>query len=405
MDTNDKIVRYYNSNQRNQVWKEWFSGMFTTSNTLHVLLVAARYFPYLGGVETHVYEVGRRLAAAGVDVTILTTDPSGRLPIVEESNNVHIHRVRAWPGNKDYYFAPGIYRFITRGHWDLVHCQGYHTLVAPLALLAVLRANIPYVLTFHSGGHSSRLRNASRGLQWMVLRPLLRRAQKLISVSEFEAEFFREQLQLPAEPFVVIPNGAHLTRRLELTETTADEMDSNSLIVSVGRLERYKGHQRLIAAMPKVREQVPNARLLILGEGPYEAALWKMARKFGVADIIEIRAIPGSDRHAMAKILSRAALVALLSEYESQGIAVMEALALRRPVLVADNSGLRELAERGLARTVALKSTPEQIAAEIVRQIQDPLIPAPVQLPSWDDCAANLLTLYQSVTQRSLCVS
>ena len=83
----------------------------------------------------------------------------------------------------------------------------------------------------------------------------------------------------------------------------------------------------------------------------------------------------------------------------------MEALALRSPVLVADNSGLRELAERGLARTVALKSTPEQIAAEIVRQIQDPLIPAPVQLPSLDDCAANLLTRYQSVTQRSLCVS
>lgn len=379
--------------------------MLTMSNPLHVLLVAARYFPYVGGVETHVYEIGRRLAAAGVDVTILTTDPSGRLPIVEESNNVHIHRVPAWPKNKDYYFAPGIYRFITHGHWDLVHCQGYHTLVAPLALLAALRSNIPYVLTFHSGGHSSSLRKALRGLQWMILRPLLRRAQKLISVSEFEAEFFQEQLRLPAKPFVVIPNGAHLPQVSELTETMIDEADRNSLIVSVGRLERYKGHQRLIAALPKVREQVPNVRLLILGEGPYESALWKIARKLGVADLIEIRAVPGSDRHAMAEILSRAALVALLSEYESQGIAVMEALALRRPVLVADTSGLRELAERGLARTVALKSTPEKIATEIVRQIEDPLIPTPVHLPTWDDCAANLSALYQSVTPRSLCVS
>jgi glycosyltransferase involved in cell wall biosynthesis len=372
---------------------------------LHVLLVAARYFPYMGGVETHVYEIGRRLADAGVDVTILTTDPSGLLPIVEESNNVHIHRVRSWPSNKDYYFAPGIYRFITRGRWDLVHCQGYHTLVAPLTLLAALRANIPYVLTFHSGGHSSSLRKALRGLQWMILRPLLKRAQKLICVSEFEAEFFQEQLRLPTEPFVVIPNGAHLTKMSELTETTIDEVDSNSLIVSVGRLERYKGHQRLIAALPKVREQVPNARLLILGAGPYESALWKMARKLGVADRIEIRAVPGSDRHAMAEILSRAALVALLSEYESQGIAVMEALALRRPVLVADTSGLREFADRGLARTIALKSTPEKLAAEIVRQIEEPLIPMPVHLPTWDDCATNLLALYQSVMPRSLCVS
>src|SRR5438876_6229283 len=380
-------------------------AMLTTSNPLHVLLVAARYFPYVGGVETHVYEIGRRLACAGVDVTILTTDPSGRLPMVEESNNVHIHRVPAWPRNKDYYFAPGIYRFITRGHWDLVHCQGYHTFVAPLALLAALRAKIPYVLTFHSGGHSSSLRKALRGLQRMLLRPLLKRAQKLISVSKFEAEFFQEHLQLPAETFVVIPNGAHLTKMSELITTTTDEVNSNTLIVSVGRLERYKGHQRLIAAMPKVREQVPNARLLILGAGPYESALWKMARKLGVADRIEIRAVPGSDRHAMAEILSRAVLVALLSEYESQGIAVMEALALRRPVLVADTSGLRELAERGLVRTVALKCTPEEIAAEVVRQIEKPLIPTPLHLPTWDDCAANLLTLYQSVTQRPLCVS
>src|SRR5438874_12432809 len=91
-----------------------------------VLVVAARYHPYVGGLETHVYEVGRRLACAGIDVTILTTDVSGRLPIVEESEGMHIRRVRAWPANKDYYFAPGIYRVIRGGGWDLVHCQGYH---------------------------------------------------------------------------------------------------------------------------------------------------------------------------------------------------------------------------------------------------------------------------------------
>src|SRR5207302_6113728 len=117
---------------------------------------------------------------------------SGRLPAAEESEGMRILRVRAWP-IKDYRFAPGIYRVITHGSWDLVHCQGYHTLVAPLAMLAAWRANIPYILTFHSGGHSSRLRNSLRGLQWMMLHPLLSRAEKLIAVSEFEANFFRER--------------------------------------------------------------------------------------------------------------------------------------------------------------------------------------------------------------------
>ena len=375
------------------------------SKSLNVLFVAARYFPYMGGMETHVYEVGRRLAHAGVKITILTTDISGKLPIVEKSDGMQIHRVRSWPADKDYYIAPDIYRFISRGHWDLIHCQGYHNMVPPLAMLAAWRANIPYMLTFHSGGHSSFFRNALRGLQWKVLRPLLRRAQKLICVSEFEAAFFREQLRLPAETFVVIPNGAHLTKMSEVTATATDEVDDNSLIVSIGRLERYKGHHRLIAALPKVREQVPNARLLILGAGPYESALRKIARKLGIADCIEIRSVPASDRRAMAEILSRAALVALLSEYEAHPIAVMEALALRRPVLVTDTSGLRELAERGLVRAVALKSTSGQIAEEVVRQIEEPLIPMPVHLPTWDDCASKLLALYQDVVWRTTCAS
>jgi len=58
----------------------------------------------------------------------------------------------------------------------------------------------------------------------------------------------------------------------------------------------------------------------------------------------------------MAEMLSQAMLVALLSEYEAHPVAVMEALALRRPVLVADTSGMRELAEQGFARSVSLDS-------------------------------------------------
>src|SRR5438128_1723946 len=126
--------------------------MIESTMRRRVLLVTARYFPHIGGTETHVYEVAQRLARADVDVTVLATDPSATLPTDEIVNGVHIKRVRAWPAHHDYYFAPGIYRFITQGQWDIVHCQGYHTLVAPLAMLAALRARIPYIVTFHSGG-------------------------------------------------------------------------------------------------------------------------------------------------------------------------------------------------------------------------------------------------------------
>jgi glycosyltransferase involved in cell wall biosynthesis len=219
--------------------------MPTESSPLRLLMVAARCFPYLGGVETHIYEVGKRLVRAGVEVTVLSTDVSGKLPIVEEIEGMHIRRVRAWPRNKDYYFAPDLYRVITRGQWDIVHCQGYHNLVAPLAMFAAQRAKIPYVVTFHSGGDSSRLRKAFRSVQRMALRPLLARAELLISPSKWELEFFRDKLHLPDNQFVIIPNGAH---HLSQSINSSVGIAEGTLILSIGRLEQYKGHHRLIAA-------------------------------------------------------------------------------------------------------------------------------------------------------------
>src|SRR5581483_3758019 len=170
-----------------------------------ILQVTPRYFPDTGGVETHVYEVARRLVPLGFTVEVLATDRSGRLPPIEENDGVLIRRVRAWPSERDYYFAPDVYREVAQGSWDVVHCQGYHTLVPALAMLAARRTAKPYVLTFHSGGHSSRVRQTLRGAQAALLAPLLTHAAWLIAVSRFEADLFRARLRLPAERFAVVP--------------------------------------------------------------------------------------------------------------------------------------------------------------------------------------------------------
>src|SRR6266568_4766072 len=208
---------------------------------LNVLMVTARYFPCMGGIETHVHEVGRRLARDGVNVTLLTTVPQGLttpLPKEDEVEGMRIIRVQAWPPQRDYYIAPEMYSIIKRGKWDLIHCQGCHTFVPPLAMLAAKEAKIPYIVTFHTGGHSSGFRNRIRGIQWRLLRPLLARASKLIGVSNFEAEYFRDMLRLPTQQFTVIPNGATLPSLTCLTSGTSNQ----ALTASVGRLERYKRH-------------------------------------------------------------------------------------------------------------------------------------------------------------------
>lgn len=366
---------------------------------LRLLMVTARYFPHLGGVEHHVYQLARRFARAGVDVTVLTTDPTGELPRDEVAEGVRVLRVPAWPKRRDYFFAPEIYRAIARGGWDIVHVQSYHTLVAPTAMLAALRARIPYVLTFHGGGHTSRLRNALRGTQRALLRPMLARAARLIALARFEVDLFGRRLGIPEERFVVIPSGADLP---EAPRPDAAAID-RGLIASVGRLEEYKGHHRLIAALPHILREQPDARLWIAGSGPYEQPLRQLAAKLGVAGRVDIRAIPVAERSRMAEELARVGLVTLLSEYETQPAAVMEALALGRPALVADTSGLRELADQGLVRSIPLRSTPEHVARAVLDQLRQPLVPSEVRFPTWDGCVAQHLELYGAITGRPQC--
>lgn len=358
-----------------------------------VLFVTPRYYPSVGGVQHHVYEVSRRMARAGIDVTVLTTNPGNRLPAEEIVEGVKIRRVPAWPVKGDYFLAPQIYTIIRNGSWDIIHIQSYHTLVAPLAMWAAWRAGVPFVTTFHGGGHSSRLRNSLRGVQQRMLRPLLARAERLVAVSNFEIPLFTERLRLPEKQFALIPNGGDLPSVSDVEPVSVEK----GLIVSIGRLEQYKGHQRVIAALPRILEQRPDARLWIAGSGPYEAKLWDLARQLGVAHRVDIHAIPASDRQTMARELSKAALVVLLSEFETHPVAILEALSLGRPALVADTSGLSELAQRGLVRAIPLKSTSTEVADAILEQLLHPQTPSKVNLPTWDDCAAGLLSLYSSV--------
>ena len=363
-----------------------------------VLMVTAAYRPAVGGTITHVSEVARRFGATNERATaILTTDPSKALPRTErDDSGIAIRRVRAWPSTgplNDFYLAPGIAATIRRERhrWDLVHLQGYHTLVAPMALQAAWRAGIPYVVTFHSGGRTGGLRGMIRETQLQTLRPLLARAQRLIAVSDFEAAFFRARLRLPADRFVVIPNGVNLP-----TGGAAARPAGGPLLVSTGRLERYKGHQRVIAALPHLLTRYPAIRLQILGSGPYEGELRSLIASLNLTERVTIGSLPPDDRAAMGDLLRRAALVISLSSFESQGIGIGEAIALGRPALVANATALAELVERGLAHGAPLDSTPEETAQAIQHALEVPLLRAHgAALPTWDDCAADLAALYR----------
>jgi glycosyltransferase involved in cell wall biosynthesis len=368
---------------------------------LRILMVTPRYLPEIGGVERHVHEVATRIAASGeASVTVLTTVSDGRGASVEREGELEVRRVRAHPRERDWLFAPAIAPVIADGGWDIVHVQSYHTFVAPLAMATAARRRVPYVVTFHGGGHSQRLRNLARRPQRALLRPLFVRAAALIAIAPFELTAYSAELAIPAKRFVLIPNGIDLPALAPGGGANGHAGMGHPLIASIGRLERYKGHHRVLAAFPYVLGAEPGARLWVGGSGPYEPQLRRLAAELGIADCVEISAVAADDRTRMARRLSEVDLVVLLSDYETNPLAALEAISVGRPLLVASGSGLGELAQRGLARAIDPELAPELAAQAIVRELREPLSRPPVTLPTWDDCAAGLLALYQRVAGR-----
>jgi glycosyltransferase involved in cell wall biosynthesis len=271
-------------------------------------------------------------------------------------------------------------------------------------MAAARRAGVPYVVSTHTGGHSSGLRRGVRQAQWRALGPLVRGARTLICVAEFEREEFARAAGVPQDRIAVVPNGITIG---EPGSEAVPDPDAPT-VVCVGRFERYKGQHHLIAALPALVRHQPAARLVLVGAGPAEEELRQQAADLGVAERVTFTFIPPAERDAMTDLVARAHVVALLSEYEAHPIAVMEAVALGRPVLVSAKAGLGELARNGLAESVPDPGDAPAVAAALARKLTevatslgttrtDPPIPdeAPTKLPTWDDCAEQLAEIYR----------
>jgi glycosyltransferase involved in cell wall biosynthesis len=362
---------------------------------LRVLMVCTRYLPDLGGVERHAYEVARRLSAWDeFAITILATDRTRSMPSQDVLDGVSVIRVPAWPRGRDYYLAPHIAAVTGRSdQWDLVHCQGIHNVVPILAMLAARRAHIPYVVTFHTGGHSMRYRNALRSTQWRLVGPLLRGAVGLVGVSRFEAEAMSRQARLGDKTVRVIRNGGTLPSAPAGTRAVAGR------IVSSGRLERYKGHHRVIEALPHIVRDIPEAHLVVLGSGPYEPELRHLARRLAVSERVTIAEVPPSNRLAMAKALAEASVVAALSDYEAHPVAVMEALSVGRPVVGYDTAGMHELISEGWVHGIAPGTPAAGVGRDLAGAMSSPSLVDSVDLPTWDTCARQLGQVYLAAAQ------
>ncbi len=191
-------------------------------------------------------------------------------------------------------------------------------------------------------------------------------------------------------PVELIYNGVDMDRydHTEACCTLPEEYgfpQDSQLVGVVARLEPEKGHTTLLEAWPSVLARVPTARLLVVGEGSLAAALHDQAEAAGLlgepctgdACVGTRQARPGAavvftGRREDVPAVTAALDVAVLPSYrEAQGLVILEAMALARPVVATNVGGIPEMIEDGVTGLLVPPHDPEALADAICRVLLD----------------------------------
>ncbi|MCX3059430.1 glycosyltransferase [Streptomyces sp. GXMU-J5] len=332
-----------------------------TPSVLHVTQ------PVDGGVARVVADLARGQQAAGIRV-VVACPPSGALPgLVREAGCEHIawHATRS-PGPTVPRETHRLAAIVDRVRPDVVHA---HSAKAGLAARLAVRGRTPTVFQPHAWSFEAVTGAGARAaLKWE--RFATRWTSRLVCVSRAEHRTGTAHGIEP--PWTLVPNGVDLHRFCPGPPAgTAAALTSATrpLVVCVGRLCRQKGQDVLVDAWREVVREVPDARLVLVGDGPDGARL-RAAAPASVSF-----AGPVADPVPWYRA---ARLLVLPSRWEGMALAPLEAMACGSPVVVTDVAGAREslppgLAEAGLvppqdahalARAlVALLRAPERLTA------------------------------------------
>lgn len=217
----------------------------------------------------------------------------------------------------------------------------YYAVLASLGLPVKCRIN-----TRHGMGGRTR-----SGRQEWLYRQSLRGTDYAVAVCEAARQRFAADGMHPRRALLSVPNGIRLERFRPADDVARQSLvaelglpTGSRIIGTVGRLQPVKDHALLLRAFAKVRVQVPEAALVIVGDGPLRAALEAQAEQAGLSDAVRFM----GDRHDVPRLLTGMEVFALTSTSEGYSVALLEACASSLPIVATDVGGNREIVRHGI---------------------------------------------------------
>ncbi len=296
--------------------------------------------PLAGGAEVHLHEVFERIAAQGHNVTLFCSSFPGAPP-EEEINGIRVLR----KGGRylfNYTFAAEYLTRLRHQQFDIVIDD-----MNKIPFFTPLFVRRPiYGVTHHLFGKSIFLEtNAvlASYVYWMERFAVALYKRKRIPFIVGSPSTHRELLEagFSHERVSLINYGVdHSTHNL-----TGASKSPVPLVGYFGRLKKYKSVEHLLHAVPKVRKEIPELSVMIIGDGDDRPRLEDVAKSLGIQDVVRFTGFVPEQRKI--ELLQQMWVKVTTSSKEGWGLTVIEANACGTPVIASNVEGLRDAVRNG----------------------------------------------------------
>lgn len=293
----------------------------------------------IGGAERRLVELATRIDRRRFTPVVYSLGPRPEpandvLVRTLEAANVEVHCL----GGRSLWNVPAVVRQLTRRFRtqqpQVVQTFLFHANL--LGRIAARRAGVPHVV--------AGIRVAERHSRWhlAVDRWTSGMVERYVCVSQAVAEFSRTRGRLPPEKLVVIPNGIFVSEYSQATPAPLSSLGvpaGRRVVTYVGRLDRQKRVDWLLAAASHFLPELPDHDLLLVGRGPDRERLERLAAELSIGERVHF----AGWRDDVPAILKASDLLVLPSAWEGMPNVVLEAMACGLSVIATNVEGVREV--------------------------------------------------------------
>jgi len=382
-------------------------------------MISPYFHPVIGGIETYVLELSRELIGKGHEVFVFTSNKTmsqeyNVFPSYEEVEGIKVFRFRVCPFTRGVEFWFGFAEKLLEIRADIVHSHKIGFFMNDVCAYLCEMRKIPCVSTTHGVPYISNVHKEPL-LRDIYLKSIpgitVKLFDQIIALSTVEIPWLLRS-GVPNEKIHVIPGG--VSRRVTELGVNSEEFREkygikSKMILYLGRLAKKKGIEHLIRAAPQLLKDFPTLKIVIAGpDNGIMQSLKELACKLGVERNIVFTG-PLSEEEKYAAIASSEALV-LPSSFEAQGLVLLEAQILGKPVVATRQGGIPYFIKNGENGILIEYGKPDQIAEALRSILTDESFARRLgengkrmaKEYTWDRIAEEILSVYEDALESNM---